>query len=220
MNINDLITRLKQAKQANVLATSIGIIADKENFARTIEEIRSLMGVDRFDINLLEPLPDKNYIPIKETKRWLRSLYNSSRSGRRLGVIWQANLLRNDSANSLLKTLEEPPPNSFLLLLAESDSFLPTVRSRLQIFSIKESGSAVDLLQIPNDSSGIIKVAQEISSKKDIKKPLMQLLVRERALIRQGKGSVARARLIQKSLTTNLSGRNIKLLVESILLQP
>ena len=217
MNINELISRLKQAKQANVLATSVGIIADKANFTQLVEEIRSLMNIDKFDIHLLEAPADKNHIPIKDTKRWMHSLNNSSRSNGRLGVIWQANLLRVDSANALLKTLEEPPRNSFLLLLSENDAFIPTIRSRLQIFSVKNWEVESSELEIPNNSSGIIKLSQEISSSKDIKKPLRQLLIRERMLIRKGEGSISRAKLIQKSLIANLSGRNTKLLVDSII---
>src|SRR5262249_18546627 len=45
-----------------------------------------------------------------------------------------ANLMNEASANALLKTLEEPPPASVLILVATTlDGILPTIRSRCQI---------------------------------------------------------------------------------------
>jgi DNA polymerase-3 subunit delta' len=52
---------------------------------------------------------------------------------RRVAVIDDADRMNAASANALLKTLEEPPPNSLLILIASNvDSLLPTIRSRCQ----------------------------------------------------------------------------------------
>lgn len=52
---------------------------------------------------------------------------------RRVAIIDDADLMNEESANALLKTLEEPPPNSLLLLIAGNmDRLLPTIRSRCQ----------------------------------------------------------------------------------------
>jgi len=217
MNINELITRLKQAKRANVLATSVGVIANKSNFAQIIEGVRSLLQVDKFDIHILEKPADKEIIRVEDARKWANSLYKSSRTSGRLGIVWQANLLMHSSANALLKIIEEPPRNTTLLLLSENDNFLPTIRSRLQVFSVKENEVEINPLAIPKDSSGIIKLSQEISSSKDINSSLLQLLVQERQLIKKGEGSLERAKLIQHSLAKGLKGRNIKLLVDSII---
>lgn len=54
--------------------------------------------------------------------------------GRRIAVIDDADLLGVESANALLKTLEEPPPRSLLILLGTSLARqLPTIRSRSQV---------------------------------------------------------------------------------------
>jgi DNA polymerase III subunit delta' len=54
--------------------------------------------------------------------------------GRKVGIIEDADRLEPEGANSLLKTLEEPPPGVVLLLLATSlQRQLPTIRSRCQI---------------------------------------------------------------------------------------
>jgi DNA polymerase-3 subunit delta' len=53
---------------------------------------------------------------------------------RRVAVIDDADHFNQESANSLLKTLEEPPPNSLLVLIGTSPSRqLPTIRSRAQL---------------------------------------------------------------------------------------
>jgi DNA polymerase-3 subunit delta' len=54
--------------------------------------------------------------------------------GRRVAIIDDADYLNEESANCLLKTLEEPPPRSVMILLGSSaDRQLPTIRSRSQI---------------------------------------------------------------------------------------
>ena len=53
---------------------------------------------------------------------------------RKVAVIDDADFLNQEGANCLLKTLEEPPPHSVLILITTSvDRQLPTIRSRAQI---------------------------------------------------------------------------------------
>ena len=52
---------------------------------------------------------------------------------RRIAIIDDADFMNEESANALLKTLEEPPPQSLLILIASNiDAILPTIRSRCQ----------------------------------------------------------------------------------------
>jgi DNA polymerase III subunit delta' len=54
--------------------------------------------------------------------------------GRRVAIIDDADRFSQESANCLLKTLEEPPPRSMVILIGTSPSKqLPTIRSRSQI---------------------------------------------------------------------------------------
>jgi DNA polymerase-3 subunit delta' len=58
--------------------------------------------------------------------------------GRRIGVIDDADHLSEEDANCLLKTLEEPPLGSVLMLLGTSpDRQLPTIRSRCQLMRFR-----------------------------------------------------------------------------------
>ncbi|MBN2482201.1 MAG: DNA polymerase III subunit delta [Bacteroidales bacterium] len=46
-------------------------------------------------------------------------------------IIWQADRMHDQAANKLLKLIEEPPPNTFFILVSEKpEQILPTIRSR------------------------------------------------------------------------------------------
>jgi DNA polymerase III delta' subunit len=52
-------------------------------------------------------------------------------AGRRVAVIDEAHLMNQEASNAFLKTLEEPPPETYIVLVTESkESMLPTVISR------------------------------------------------------------------------------------------
>ncbi len=54
--------------------------------------------------------------------------------GRKIAIVDDADYLNPEGANSLLKTLEEPPPGSILILIGTSPAKqLPTIRSRCQV---------------------------------------------------------------------------------------
>ena len=54
--------------------------------------------------------------------------------GRKVAIIDDADRFSSESANCLLKTLEEPPPRSLVILIGTSPSKqLPTIRSRSQL---------------------------------------------------------------------------------------
>jgi DNA polymerase-3 subunit delta' len=57
------------------------------------------------------------------------------RGGRKIGILEDADDLNDASANAFLKTLEEPPPGSVLILIggAAAETQLPTIVSRCQI---------------------------------------------------------------------------------------
>ncbi len=58
--------------------------------------------------------------------------------GRRIAIIDDADYLNQEGANCLLKTLEEPPPRSVLILIGTSASKqLPTIRSRCQMIRFR-----------------------------------------------------------------------------------
>lgn len=57
---------------------------------------------------------------------------------RRVAIVDDADFLNEEGANCLLKTLEEPPPRSVLILIGtSSEKQLPTIRSRCQIIHFR-----------------------------------------------------------------------------------
>jgi DNA polymerase-3 subunit delta' len=56
----------------------------------------------------------------------------------RLAILHDFHRATQSAANALLKTLEEPPPNVVIVLLApDADSLLPTIVSRCQLVSLR-----------------------------------------------------------------------------------
>lgn len=91
---------------------------------------------------------DKNALPVElfigpRERRMQEGLCHDIRlrpfmGGRRVAIIDDADYLNEESANALLKTLEEPPPKSVLILVGTSASRqLPTIRSRSQLVRFK-----------------------------------------------------------------------------------
>ena len=60
------------------------------------------------------------------------------RGGYKIAIIDDADDLNQEGANCLLKTLEEPPPRSVLILIGTSEQKqLPTIRSRCQVIRFR-----------------------------------------------------------------------------------
>ncbi len=79
--------------------------------------------------------PENGTIKIDRIRELCRSLtYPPYESAIRVVVLEDIHTMRLEAANSLLKTLEEPPENNVLILTAEvSRDILPTIISRCQI---------------------------------------------------------------------------------------
>jgi DNA polymerase-3 subunit delta' len=78
---------------------------------------------------------DKHELPIDTVREFCGKLgLKPARGSRKIGVVEDADDFNDESANCFLKTLEEPPPGSVLILLATSaEGQLPTILSRCQI---------------------------------------------------------------------------------------
>jgi len=96
------------------------------------------------DLVLVSKPKDKAFIPVetfigdKEHRRQEGLCHDIGlkpfRGGRKIAIIDDADFLNQEGANSLLKTLEEPPPKSLLILLGTSEQRqLSTIVSRSQV---------------------------------------------------------------------------------------
>jgi DNA polymerase-3 subunit delta' len=96
-------------------------------------------------------LPEKKKrIPIDAVRELERSLLIRPHEGRvKLAIIDPADALTDAAANALLKTLEEPRPGAYLVLVtARASALLPTVRSRCQLVRFRPlaTGTVRELL--------------------------------------------------------------------------
>ncbi|MGB3225510.1 MAG: DNA polymerase III subunit delta' [Desulforhopalus sp.] len=84
--------------------------------------------------------PDKGMIKIDQIRRLTRELsYPPYESSMRVVVLEDVQTMRREAANSLLKTLEEPPENNLLILIAEaSQEILATLSSRCQVIPFSQ----------------------------------------------------------------------------------
>jgi len=84
------------------------------------------------DVRIIEPLMDKKEISIQQIRELERDLnYRSFTGKRKIMIIDPAVLMNSSAQNALLKTLEEPPQETLIILIAtNSGGLLPTLRSR------------------------------------------------------------------------------------------
>lgn len=129
------------------------------------------------DIFRISPESKSRIIRIHQIRDLNKRIWETSfYGGWKAAVIEDADRLNPESANSFLKTLEEPPENSILLLLSEHpDELLPTIRSRCQHFNLfggtapAEGEWVEDLLTVlrqgsPSNPLHVIRMSSEIQA--------------------------------------------------------
>jgi DNA polymerase-3 subunit delta' len=88
------------------------------------------------DLERIQRIPGKRDIGIGQIRELLETLHRKSESDRgRAAIIEDAERLTVEAQNAFLKSLEEPPPDTLLILITSSlQRLLPTVRSRCSIW--------------------------------------------------------------------------------------
>ncbi|MBK5276982.1 MAG: DNA polymerase III subunit delta' [Desulfuromonadales bacterium] len=140
---------------------------------------RKVAGGNHGDIHFVEPLPDKRDISIDQLREIQRELaLRPYEAPRKACIMEPAERMSVNAANSLLKTLEEPPGNAIIILLTENaEMLLPTIRSRCQLirFSslspenvrllLEQSGLSADVAELLAPlSEGSMKRAGELDN--------------------------------------------------------
>lgn len=84
------------------------------------------------DLLVVPPDPPQLLIKLGQVRQVIHSAYyRPPIDARRAFTIFTSSAFMKEAANSLLKVLEEPPPNRSIILLAENpQELLPTIRSR------------------------------------------------------------------------------------------
>lgn len=93
-------------------------------------------------VTVVRPRSKSRQILIDEVRELEREMYLTAPRGTwKVGVIIDADRMRDAPANAFLKTLEEPPPGCLLLLLtANPEALLPTIRSRCVDLVLQSTG--------------------------------------------------------------------------------
>lgn len=90
----------------------------------------------------LEVENKQGYISVRDAATLLRKLSFKAYEGEyKIAIIWMAEKMRVDTANKLLKLLEEPPEKTLFILIAEDqEELLATIRSRTSLVKVPRIG--------------------------------------------------------------------------------
>jgi DNA polymerase-3 subunit delta' len=129
------------------------------------------------DVLTLATPEGKHELPVEAMREFCtRMALKPARGRRKVGLVLDADDFNEESANSFLKTLEEPAPGSLLLLLATgTDRQLPTILSRCQVVRFPPLA--------PADLRAVLEAEGVAAEQLD-------------RLVRLGGGSVGRARAL------------------------
>lgn len=105
-------------------------------------DILNEKSLDNYPYKLLLSSKDGKAIgveAVRELEHFLSLKVPRSNAYNRVVVIQNAESLSTEAQNALLKTLEEPPADTLIILnTAYSQALLPTVRSRAQVINVKQ----------------------------------------------------------------------------------
>jgi DNA polymerase-3 subunit delta' len=87
----------------------------------------------------IDPKGRNAIISVHQSQELINRLtLKSFEGGYKVAIVWMADTMNDACANKLLKLIEEPPPRTLIILLAEqNEAILPTILSRTQILKIK-----------------------------------------------------------------------------------
>lgn len=143
----DVLTSLRDTHAQDRLPHALGLTAPSgwgvallaEQLARALLALPQTQPIDEIaHPDLRWVVPDGATLKIKEIRDVRDYAVQTPQIAKlKVIVLVQAELLNREAANALLKTLEEPPPNTLLVLCSENwGRLLPTVRSRCQQINV------------------------------------------------------------------------------------
>ncbi len=107
-------------------------------------ECKNCKMIEKGDfVDFIVVKPEGNFIKLEQIKEVIeRSNFVPLESDKKIIVIDEVDKMNRESANSLLKTLEEPPKSvTFFLITSKLNRILPTVKSRCQVFEFSPPGT-------------------------------------------------------------------------------
>jgi DNA polymerase-3 subunit gamma/tau len=154
---------------------------------------REIANSTSLDVQEIDAASNRGIDDVREIRDSIR--YSAAPGKHRIFIIDEVHMLTREAFAALLKTLEEPPPNSLFIFATTDPQKIPaTVLSRVQRFDLKRlpAGDVLDLLR-------------KICKSEGIEAPEGVL----RALVREGDGSARDSQTLLDRLVSGL-GTNIE----------
>lgn len=129
---------------------------------------------------VVEPEEGKKYISVDQVREVIE-LAGVRQTRDRFFVFREAEKLREETENSMLKLLEEPKENYHFILLTETpEALLPTILSRAEVYYLRKRGAATEAPKadkrvmemakrylVARGGQELLGLADEIHKKKD-----------------------------------------------------
>lgn len=170
----------------------------------------------------------KNEIKIAAVRELIRQINLTPGQGKlKLAIIKDADRLNLEAANTLLKTLEEPPKSAKIILLSRDLKLLPTIRSRCQIVRLSDRTLEQDRETIDTFSKAVggnlkqaFLAAEKFAADKDIegKIDLIITTVRENLLSNGRLEDIANIKLLIDAKKNTKITTNKRLVLENLFL--
>src|SRR3990167_7494558 len=118
------------------------------------------------DFRMIEPEKVDAAVKIEQVRNLVEFFASSSQQdGKKVAVLVPAEDMTINAANALLKTLEEPPGDSHIILVSHaSGRLMPTIRSRCQVYTLNLPDTASALAWLKTQSAGTGLDDQQIAS--------------------------------------------------------
>lgn len=204
---------------------------NKENIQKEAEKLIKSEKIHDLDVFIFEP---EKAVGIADIRNINSKIFLKPLKGEKKAVIVQAFLgMTQDSQNAFLKTLEEPPLSTIIILQAFENIFLPTILSRCKLITLdreitiespeKQEIQAV-LESIVDKKADSLKLAQDISKDKEQALSYLEKLIiitREKMLLNPADKKYTK---ILKTLNTYFlmlkrSNVNLRLALENMFLE-
>jgi DNA polymerase-3 subunit delta' len=120
-------------KRAFAVELARALLCDRPSGAESCDRCPSCLRVaagEHLDVRVFEP--EGTFVKIAQMRELAREAFQTPFEGRRrILIVDDAHCLREEAANAILKTLEEPPPTTLIVLVTDQPySMLATIRSR------------------------------------------------------------------------------------------
>lgn len=111
---------------------------NSDQIKKAKEYILSQINVDAGDLLEIDPGEEgkSEVIAIKQSRRIIHWINLTPQKKHKAVFINNSHLMTEEAANALLKTLEEPPKYSVIVLFSAQKEILPTIKSRSRIISL------------------------------------------------------------------------------------